>query len=61
VTGFHHYLLGQFEDAFGMMGKAEALWRALQDPSLDPSWSTGYFHASLGGLGARDRGVQRRA
>ena len=48
VTGFHHYVLGQFEDAFGMMEKAEALWRALQDPRLDPSWSTGYFHASLG-------------
>jgi tetratricopeptide (TPR) repeat protein len=30
------------------MEKAEAVWRALQDPRLDPSWSTGYFHASLG-------------
>ncbi|HEY2737964.1 MAG TPA: hypothetical protein VGK45_06125, partial [Thermoanaerobaculia bacterium] len=48
VTGFHHYVLGQFRDAFVMMDKAEALWRALQDPRLDPSWSTGYFHASLG-------------
>jgi len=48
VTGFHHYVLGQFRDAFAMMDKAEALWRALQDPRLDPSWSTGYFHASMG-------------
>jgi len=48
VTGFHHYVLGQFREAFDMMDKAEALWRALQDPRLDPSWSTGYFHATLG-------------
>ena len=48
VAGFHHYVLGQFEEAFGMMGKADAIWKALQDPRLDPSWSTGYFHASLG-------------
>jgi class 3 adenylate cyclase/tetratricopeptide (TPR) repeat protein len=48
VAGFHHYVLGQFEEAFGMMGRAEGIWKALQDPRLDPSWSTGYFHASLG-------------
>jgi tetratricopeptide (TPR) repeat protein len=48
VAGFHHYVLGQFVEAFDMMERAEALWRALQDPRLDPSWSTGYFHASLG-------------
>jgi tetratricopeptide (TPR) repeat protein len=48
VAGFHHYVLGQFGEAFSMMEKAEAVWRALQDPRLDPSWSTGYFHASLG-------------
>lgn len=48
VTGFHHYVLGQFEEAFGMMEKADEIWRSLQDPRLDPSWSTGYFHASLG-------------
>ncbi|HSN88684.1 MAG TPA: hypothetical protein VL025_18115 [Thermoanaerobaculia bacterium] len=48
VAGFHHYVLGQFEEAFGMMEKADAIWKALQDPRLDPSWSTGYFHASLG-------------
>jgi class 3 adenylate cyclase/tetratricopeptide (TPR) repeat protein len=48
VAGFHHYVLGQFEEAFGMMERAEGIWKALQDPRLDPSWSTGYFHASLG-------------
>jgi class 3 adenylate cyclase/tetratricopeptide (TPR) repeat protein len=48
VAGFHHYVLGQFEEAFGMMDKAKAIWQILQDPRLDPSWSTGYFQASLG-------------
>jgi class 3 adenylate cyclase/tetratricopeptide (TPR) repeat protein len=48
VTGFHYYVLGQFGEAFGMMEKAEEIWQTLQDPRLDPSWSTGYFHASLG-------------
>jgi class 3 adenylate cyclase/tetratricopeptide (TPR) repeat protein len=48
VTGFHHYVLGQFEEAFGMMARADEIWLTLQDPRLDPSWSTGYFHASLG-------------
>jgi class 3 adenylate cyclase/tetratricopeptide (TPR) repeat protein len=48
VAGFHHYVLGQFEQAFDRMRRAEALYLALQDPRLDPSWSTGYFHASLG-------------
>ncbi|HKV08669.1 MAG TPA: hypothetical protein VJ725_11055, partial [Thermoanaerobaculia bacterium] len=48
VAGFHHYVLGQFDEAFEMMEKADAIWKALQDPRLDPSWSTGYFHASLG-------------
>jgi tetratricopeptide (TPR) repeat protein len=48
VAGFHHYVLGQFDEAFDKMKWADAIWRALQDPRLDPSWSTGYFHASLG-------------
>jgi class 3 adenylate cyclase/tetratricopeptide (TPR) repeat protein len=48
VAGFHHYVLGQFEEAFDKMKWADAIWKALQDPRLDPSWSTGYFHASLG-------------
>lgn len=55
VAGFHHYVLGQFGEAFGMMEKAETVWRALQDPRLDPSWSTGYFHASLG---EHERGIE---
>jgi class 3 adenylate cyclase/tetratricopeptide (TPR) repeat protein len=48
VAGFHHYVLGQFEQALEMMARAETIWQALQDPRLDPSWSSGYFHASLG-------------
>jgi tetratricopeptide (TPR) repeat protein len=48
-------VLGQFEEAFDRMKWAEAIWRALQDPRLDPSWSTGYFHASLGEL---DLGIE---
>jgi class 3 adenylate cyclase/tetratricopeptide (TPR) repeat protein len=48
VAGFHHYVLGQFEEAFAAMAQVHAIWEALQDPRLDPSWSTGYFHASLG-------------
>ncbi|HET9211400.1 MAG TPA: tetratricopeptide repeat protein, partial [Thermoanaerobaculia bacterium] len=48
VAGFHHYVLGQLEEAFDKMKWADAIWKALQDPRLDPSWSTGYFHASLG-------------
>jgi class 3 adenylate cyclase/tetratricopeptide (TPR) repeat protein len=55
VAGFHHYVLGQFEEAFDKMKWAEAIWRALQDPRLDPSWSTGYFHASLGDW---ERGIE---
>jgi class 3 adenylate cyclase/tetratricopeptide (TPR) repeat protein len=55
VAGFHHYVLGQFKEAFVMMGRAADIWRALQDPRLDPSWSTGYFHASLGEW---DSGIQ---
>jgi class 3 adenylate cyclase/tetratricopeptide (TPR) repeat protein len=55
VAGFHHYVLGQFEAAFDRMRRAETVWRALQDPRLDPSWSTGYFHASLGDY---DQGIE---
>ncbi|HTG33387.1 MAG TPA: adenylate/guanylate cyclase domain-containing protein [Thermoanaerobaculia bacterium] len=55
VAGFHHYVLGQFEEAFDKMKWAEAIWRALQDPRLDPSWSTGYFYASLGDW---ERGIE---
>jgi class 3 adenylate cyclase/tetratricopeptide (TPR) repeat protein len=63
VAGFHHYVLGQFAEAFDKMERAEAIWRALQDPRLDPSWSTGYFHASLGdcerGIAECRSGLQR--
>jgi class 3 adenylate cyclase/tetratricopeptide (TPR) repeat protein len=48
VAGFHQYVLGRFEEAFEAMSRAEGIWKALADPRLDPSWSTGYFHASLG-------------
>ncbi|MFL6293736.1 MAG: ATP-binding protein [Thermoanaerobaculia bacterium] len=48
VAGFHQYLLGRFAEAFEAMARAEDIWRALADPRLDPSWSTGYFYASLG-------------
>jgi class 3 adenylate cyclase/tetratricopeptide (TPR) repeat protein len=48
VAGFHHYVLGQFESAFAAMERAHRIWEALADPRLDPSWSTGYFYASLG-------------
>ncbi len=55
VAGFHHYVLGHFGEAFERMQRAEEIWRALQDPRLDPSWSTGYFHASVGEC---ERGIQ---
>ena len=48
VVGFHHYVLAQFEESFAAMARAHAIWQALADPRLDPSWSIGYFHASLG-------------
>ncbi|HEV2845703.1 MAG TPA: hypothetical protein VG477_12705, partial [Thermoanaerobaculia bacterium] len=48
VAGFHNFVLGQVETALEMMAHAQCIWQALQDPRLDPSWSTGYFHASLG-------------
>jgi class 3 adenylate cyclase/tetratricopeptide (TPR) repeat protein len=48
VAGFHHYVLGHFQEALASMARAHSLWQALADPRLDPSWSTGYFYASLG-------------
>lgn len=48
VAGFHHYVLGRFDEAFEAMAEAYAIFQALEDPRLDPSWSTGYFHASIG-------------
>ena len=48
VAGFNHYVLGQFEEALAAMARAHDIWEALADPRLDPSWSTGYFYASMG-------------
>ena len=48
VAGFHHYVLGQFDEALESMERSHEIWKALADPRLDPSWSTGYFYASLG-------------
>ncbi|HEY3569664.1 MAG TPA: adenylate/guanylate cyclase domain-containing protein [Thermoanaerobaculia bacterium] len=48
VAGFNHYALGRFEEALDAMARVHAIWRALADPRLDASWSTGYFYASLG-------------
>jgi tetratricopeptide (TPR) repeat protein len=48
VVGFHHYVLGRFEWGLEAMARASAIYETLKDPRLDPSWSTGYFHASLG-------------
>src|SRR4029077_3833025 len=48
VAGFNHYALGSFQEALEAMARVHGIWRALADPRLDASWSTGYFHASLG-------------
>ncbi len=48
VAGFNHYALGQFDAALESMERTYAIWKALEDPRLDASWSTGYFYASLG-------------
>jgi class 3 adenylate cyclase/tetratricopeptide (TPR) repeat protein len=48
VVGFHHYVLGRFEWGLEAMARAYSIYETLKDPRLDPSWSTGYFHASLG-------------
>jgi class 3 adenylate cyclase/tetratricopeptide (TPR) repeat protein len=48
VAGFNCFALGQLEAAFDAMARANTIWETLQDPRLDPSWSTGYFHAALG-------------
>jgi class 3 adenylate cyclase/tetratricopeptide (TPR) repeat protein len=63
VAGFHQYVLGRFAEAFEAMSRAEDIWKALADPRLDPSWSTGYFYASLGnweaGIEACQGGLSR--
>lgn len=63
VAGFNHYALGQFQPAFEALERARTIGEALDDHRLDPSWSLGYFHASLGdwkaGIEACRRGVER--
>ncbi len=61
VAGFHHYVLGQFGEAFSMMEKAEAIWRALQDPRLEPVLEHRLFPRLPGRARAGHRGVQGRA
>lgn len=48
VAGFHHFVLGQHAEALAAMERARQIWQALEDPRLDPSWSTGYFYSALG-------------
>ncbi|HEY0510329.1 MAG TPA: adenylate/guanylate cyclase domain-containing protein [Thermoanaerobaculia bacterium] len=55
VAGFNHYALGRFEQALEAMCRVHAIWKALADPRLDASWSTGYFYASLGDW---ERGIE---
>jgi class 3 adenylate cyclase/tetratricopeptide (TPR) repeat protein len=63
VAGFNCFALGELDAAFDAMGRANTIWETLQDPRLDPSWSTGYFHASLGdwekGIEACRGGLER--
>jgi class 3 adenylate cyclase/tetratricopeptide (TPR) repeat protein len=51
VVGFHQYVLGRFDAALESAARTREIWSALQDPRLDPSWSVGYFLASLGRAG----------
>jgi tetratricopeptide (TPR) repeat protein len=55
VAGFNLFALGQFKEALQAMVRVRSIWRALADPRLDASWSTGYFHACLG---AWDKGIE---
>jgi class 3 adenylate cyclase/tetratricopeptide (TPR) repeat protein len=55
VSGFNLFALGRFEEALQAMARVRSSWRALADPRLDASWSTGYFHACLG---AWDKGIE---
>ncbi|HEX9944664.1 MAG TPA: adenylate/guanylate cyclase domain-containing protein [Thermoanaerobaculia bacterium] len=55
VAGFNYYALGRFEEALEAMSRVHAIWKALADPRLDASWSTGYFYASLGDW---ERGIE---
>lgn len=55
VAGFNHYALGRFEEALEAMSRVHTIWKALADPRLDVSWSTGYFYASMGDC---ERGIE---
>ena len=61
VAGWNQYASGQFKEAFESVGRAYAMGQALADPRLDPSWSAGYYYATLGefakGIEACQRGV----
>jgi tetratricopeptide (TPR) repeat protein len=54
VSGFNFFAVGRFDEALQAMARVRAIWRALVDPRLDASWSTGYFYACLG---AWDKGI----
>lgn len=63
VAGFNHYVLGQTDQAFDALERANEIGIALDDERLDTSWSQGYFHASLGdwaaGLEKCQAGLER--
>lgn len=48
VAGFNLYAQSRFEEAITALERAFAIGEALDDYRLDPSWSLGYFYASLG-------------
>jgi class 3 adenylate cyclase/tetratricopeptide (TPR) repeat protein len=48
VVGFNYYAQGRFAEALSAMDRVRDIWRALEDPRLDCSWSLGYFHAVMG-------------
>ena len=48
VAGFNLYAQGRFEEAIDALERAFDIGEALGDYRLDPSWSLGYFYASLG-------------
>lgn len=48
VNGFHHFVLGRFDEALESMERARKIGEELGDPRLDTAWSTGYFLASMG-------------
>jgi tetratricopeptide (TPR) repeat protein len=63
VSGFHHWALGQFDQALRALEQASAIGEALDDYRLDASWSIGFVQASLGnwqaGIEQCQRGIER--